>query len=167
MIFKCQTNIKVTAHELKHLKIHALKGNNVFNPDNKRYQNILSTHRIKKKLREFLIEHKWLRNRSMGTTVVMHSKAQCAKQHWHTDFDPDMCKSAQVKPLGVLFALQDNTSLNIHKRKKIDLKRGEMLLFSGDVIHAGSHYDNENTRIHIYLDSNEVKRQRNKTFIIK
>ena len=40
-----------------------------------------------------------------------------------------------------------------------------MLVFYGDLIHAGAEYSQANTRIHIYLDSPEVVRDFNTTYL--
>ena len=45
------------------------------------------------------------------------------------------------------------------------MKKGDILIFDGDEIHAGSAYTRDNTRIHLYLDTTEVKRMRNKTYL--
>jgi hypothetical protein len=38
-------------------------------------------------------------------------------------------------------------------RKTISLNQGDILIFRGDLIHAGSEYLEENYRIHIFYDS--------------
>ena len=73
---------------------------------------------------------------------------------------------AKVKPMGVIFALEDYTYFNT-KSRRIVLKKGQVLIFDGDMVHAGSAYEKENTRIHLYLDSEEVPRRRNKTYLVQ
>jgi len=47
--------------------------------------------------------------------------------------------------------------------KKVEyLNKGDMLVFRGDLIHAGSAYDEENIRIHVYLDSPIVSHMHNR-----
>ena len=56
-----------------------------------------------------------------------------------------------------------------HKIKGVDvlLDKGDILVFRGDLVHAGSSYKDDNIRIHAYLDSPVVPRDKNTTFIIK
>lgn len=161
------TSIQVTPSHVKECKTHALQGTPIFNPDQFRFQNVVKHHSLKKQIVAYLKTNGWLQKRSVGTTVVLHSLANCEKQPWHTDFDPNVCKQATVKPLGVLFALQDDTFFHVYKKKRVEMKQGDIVLFEGDVIHAGAKYMKENTRIHLYLDSPEVKRLKNKTYLVK
>ena len=81
------------------------------------------------------------------------------------DYDPQTLYNMNVKPRGLIIALQDNTKFVIPFKNYI-LNKGDVLSFSGDVIHAGAHYDEENTRIHIYLDIPDVKRKKNTTWFL-
>lgn len=83
-------------------------------------------------------------------------------------------------PLAVLIALEKRTTLNVWpkairnlqgvdnpiKSKLISLNPGDMLIFRGDLVHAGSKYKDENVRLHAYLDSPLIDRINNRTFII-
>ena len=91
-------------------------------------------------------------------------------------------------PLLCLVALEPNTYLDIWEnsiqlitqseeilkdilnpgieRVRITLQPGDILLFRPDLVHAGSAYENENVRLHVYLDSAEIPRTPNRTFII-
>jgi ectoine hydroxylase-related dioxygenase (phytanoyl-CoA dioxygenase family) len=91
-------------------------------------------------------------------------------------------------PLLCLVALEPNTYLDIWENSthlitlsedllkdilspdifvnRICLQPGDVLLFRPDLIHAGSSYSEENIRLHVYLDSLEIPRQANRTFII-
>tara|TARA_B100000482_G_C12612327_1_gene299605 strand:+ start:130 stop:573 length:444 start_codon:yes stop_codon:yes gene_type:complete len=144
----------------------ALKGSAIFNPNTKRIQKVVRHDRLIKEIIMFLRDRDFLKYRTVGTTAILHSKAGCKRQQWHTDYDPEKCRESSIKPLGVIFALQDETYFNVHKKKKIVMKKGQILIFDGDLIHAGSAYDVENTRIHIYLDSPDVLRSRNKTYLL-
>jgi len=87
----------------------------------------------------------------------------CQRQQWHFDYDPDAVRAAKTKPLGVLVALEDGTRFET-RAKTHTLSRGDVLVFRGDLMHAGAAYDRENTRMHLYLDVPAVKRQRNSTW---
>jgi hypothetical protein len=91
-------------------------------------------------------------------------------------------------PLLCLVALEPNTYLDIWEnsiqlitqsedtlkdilnpgveRVRITLQPGDILIFRPDLVHAGSAYENENVRLHVYLDSAEIPRKPNRTFVI-
>ena len=91
-------------------------------------------------------------------------------------------------PLLCLVALEPNTYLDIWEnsiqlitqsedilkdilnpgveRVRITLQPGDILIFRPDLVHAGSAYEIENVRLHVYLDSAEIPRTPNRTFII-
>ena len=165
--FILDTKIELHDDYVKSMKYKALKGSNIFNPNQKRIQSIVKKHdSTMKKICVFLQAHNFLKNRTVGTTAILHSKSGCKRQQWHTDYDPELCKLTSLKPMGAIFALEDNTYFNIHKKRKIVLKKGQILIFDGDLVHAGSAYDKENTRIHFYLDSPDVRRKKNKTYLL-
>ena len=64
-------------------------------------------------------------------------------------------------PCAGILAVQDGTRLRLrifggeHKGKwvVVELNRGDVLLFRGDVCHNGLGYAVENVRIHFYIDS--------------
>ncbi len=51
-------------------------------------------------------------------------------------------------------------------RVKLCLQAGDVLFFRPDLIHAGSQFEEENLRLHVYLDSPSIHRIPNKTYII-
>lgn len=50
--------------------------------------------------------------------------------------------------------------------EEVELNPGDMIVFRGDFIHAGSGYDADNYRIHYYCDSKFVPRKTNQTWLI-
>jgi len=86
----------------------------------------------------------------------------------------------------MLVSLQNNTRLNVWPEsinlinknadclenikqiycKTINLDKGDIIIFRADLVHSGASYEEENNRIHCYLDSNTVHRNPNKTFRI-
>ena len=107
------------------------------------------------------------------------------KQPAHFDFEPEKVVGLvnSLMPLLVVVALQDDTFLDIWVGYKglndgsitspvgptrIKLNQGDVLVFLGDCIHAGSYYANENIRLHCYFPVNMsgVPRPDNKTNII-
>lgn len=125
--------------------------------------------------------------------VVIESKPGCKPQAAHADyFPPDGPRKLNEIPINVLIPLKKNASLNVwprshelvsteyldgsperHKacigmkpihKKVIGLEPGDVLLFRGDLIHAGAGYKESNYRIHCYLDYGY--REPNKTWIV-
>lgn len=89
-------------------------------------------------------------------------------------------------PLAALISLMPNTFLRIWPHssglamtdeaslkdkapimfKDVLLNPGDMIVFRGDFVHAGSEYQKDNFRIHYYLDSPLVPRTANRTWLI-
>jgi len=121
--------------------------------------------------------------------VVIHSKSGCLRQQPHLDYilTDDLRKlldTVEKVPLLVLVALENNTYLDLWTQSPgivqekwdmmsvaestiVDLSAGDILVFRADMIHAGSAYSSENTRLHAYLDSPFLKRDPNRTWIVK
>lgn len=128
--------------------------------------------------------------------TILYSKQGCQRQAPHTDYvaDDQFIKSmtyANQKnkgliPLLVLISVMPETYLNIWEKsiglitteqvdfkdrpkiesKKLMLNKGDIVIFRADLIHAGSDYDKENIRLHVYLDSPIIDRRPNMTWLI-
>ena len=73
--------------------------------------------------------------------------------------------------LGVIAALERGTRFCVAARgggwEEIELGRGDVLFFEGDLVHGGAAYPHAcNTRIHVYLDVPEIKRPRDATWLV-
>lgn len=137
----------------------------IFNPDKRRLQAALRRDSsLVRRLLDVLEKAGQMEGRSLGSVVVLMSQENCKQQTWHTDYDVETVSNVRVKPLGVLLALQDNTFFEEYPDKKHTLHAGDVLMFEGDVVHAGAAYERENVRVHAYVDSNEIKRLPNKTY---
>ena len=89
---------------------------------------------------------------------LIFSKAGCAQQALHMDWDP---QPNLHKAFGCLVALQNATSLDTvcnDGRVQIKMEEGDVLIFRGDFVHAGSAYRKRNVRLHAYFDNPEVVR---------
>ena len=88
-----------------------------------------------------------------GITLVRAS-AGCPQQYGHCDRATEQSLShlplAKV-PLSALVALQDDTRLVVNG-VEISIAANEMVIFRGDLCHAGAGYAQCNTRLHAYLD---------------
>jgi hypothetical protein len=51
-------------------------------------------------------------------------------------------------------------------RETVELDAGDVIVFRGDLIHAGSAYSSHNLRLHAYIDHPSVPRPPNKTWVI-
>lgn len=121
---------------------------------------------------------------------ILRSKPGCKTQMAHCDYVPDQAL-AQVNdeetPLGAVIAVMPGSKLRIwsgshrlavtnpefYGRKKpilpvdLELEPGDIVVFRGDLVHAGASYQEENIRVHVYLDHDAVPRTRNRTWVIK
>jgi hypothetical protein len=121
---------------------------------------------------------------SFKNPVLLKSDPGCQVQPAHSDLGPSIAVDSNnptiVQSLGLLLCLQPDTTLTVWKGLKnnnIEAKNGppvlpsilllhpgDILLFLGNQIHAGSAYEIENYRIHIYLESIKQKIETNKTW---
>ena len=121
--------------------------------------------------------------------VILKSLHGCQQQSAHTDYIPapdleSVIVSGENIPLLMIVSLMDNTKLYVWKKSiglifeknikeiatikptVLTLNKGDILIFRADLIHAGSDYNEENIRLHTYLDNSSVHRDANKTYII-
>jgi ectoine hydroxylase-related dioxygenase (phytanoyl-CoA dioxygenase family) len=120
-------------------------------------------------------------------TVIIKSLPGCQQQMPHTDYMPTVelrDVPDDYMPLGCIVAVMPSTYLYVWpnsirlstkpkevtdklkpiKPLKLELQPGDILIFRGDLVHAGSDYDTYNYRIHTYLDSPKINRRYNKTW---
>ena len=160
------------------------------NNDKTRYQTVLNEdsisfipqlNKIINSINPLLQKSNW---------VIIKSEIGCKKQMAHLDYVPTPEFNKIVNgfdknriPLLVLTSLMDNTYIHIWDKSidiingsytgepisssKILLNKGDVIVFRSDVIHGGSEYDTENIRLHCYLDSPDLCREDDTTFIIK
>jgi hypothetical protein len=96
-----------------------------------------------------------------ATTLI--SFAGCEKQAYHYDFNTDHPNC--VHSYACLVALMDHTQIygliecnddphNVtFKEATLKLHAGDVLVFRGDFIHAGSDYADRNVRVHFYFEN--------------
>lgn len=109
----------------------------------------------------------------MNEVVILHSKIGCKEQGSHQDYEPnDIFVNGNTNeiPLSAVLALEetntglvvwrksirissDDTDISNMKIEKeiVKINRGDILVFRGDLVHAGSGYEEENTRIHCFF----------------
>lgn len=170
------------------IKIESNKARFIFNGktnDKKRKQCVLnSKSAIIKKYKLFIkktIENNLdINNLNFRGWNIIKSLKGCQMQQPHIDYIPTNTFIKTIKenenelPYFFISAIE-KTQLyvwgkfldNEHKFKKIIIESGDILIIRGDVIHAGSDFiENENIRIHCYLDSKTIPRTLNKIFKI-
>jgi len=95
------------------------------------------------------------RGRAFGQAQTLHSEKDCTMQGWHADYDPKKVAGVPKKPQSAVLALEPNTFFWVAGRDgmaiKIVMRPGDILVFDGDLVHAGAQYSKPNTRIHAYL----------------
>ena len=103
--------------------------------------------------------------------VVLYSKAGCQSQPAHMDYklSPNHDTTSYNISHGAVVALENGTKLDLWPsahhfvgvskpprfpidRKTVLLGPGDVCIFRGDCVHAGSSYDKDNIRIHCYID---------------
>lgn len=135
---------------------------------------------FKKKLIDFLNKKSLLNGKNGKKTVnevyALRSLSGCPMQPKHADSATEeglrQIEAADV-PLAVLYAIEKNTKLMIWPFDQehpvvIVLQPNDIVIFRGDTAHAGYKYDEENTRMHAYIDSTApgCKRIKGKTYIL-
>lgn len=113
--------------------------------------------------------------------VILKSLAGCHEQPAHCDYQrATLNVSDEHMPLAALLAIEPGTMLSVWpksitggdmperiERVVLNMDVGDMVVFRGDLVHAGSGYDAENHRLHAYLDSEYVSRIDNRTWLVK
>jgi hypothetical protein len=105
---------------------------------------------------------------------AIRSMPACQKQDRHWDYDPvrvryDGGRHRRVKPCSAILGLEPGARLYVYdpalKRDvTVLIPVGAILLFEGDVAHAGACYATPNTRVHVYLDVPGVRRETDVTW---
>lgn len=137
-----------------------------------------------------------LMDKNTGGITLLVSESGCKAQLPHADYQYSVLKGANKPcpegkratmkgvevPLGAIFALEDCTlevwpgALLLKpgvtsgpwiKKKQIRLEAGKMLIFRGDLVHAGSPYQSMSMRLHFYLDNKLIDRTSNSTQPVK
>lgn len=105
---------------------------------------------------------------------VLFSAAGGGIQAAHADYPTKAFKSIRDEnnvPLSVLIGLQNDTVIDLwpgaieggkHCEDVVPVRlhynAGDMVIFRGDLTHAGAPFDHNNVRLHVYLDHPSVKR---------
>lgn len=115
----------------------------------------------------------------VSSMVALLSKLFCKAQLAHTDFSPDTLSNVLLDdnkmPLACLVVLMDGTVFDVwpgairfdknrdFKPMHLKLRAGDVLIFRGDLVHAGAAVGAvENVRFHAYLDVEGVVRPKHK-----
>lgn len=103
--------------------------------------------------------------------VGLRSNGVCEKQVEHCDSAPEgFFDKSPVFPMACIVAIQDGTKLYIRSRNTgrescVHMREGDLLIFRGDVKHAGAEYTTTNLRLHCYIDTNTYTRPKDTTFL--
>ena len=116
--------------------------------------------------------------------VLLSLDGGCLPQIAHTDYTEESLRnvnlleeSSERIPLACILALQDDTPFDVwpgaitfngegepFEHCTVVLNRGDVLIFRGDLVHAGAAFGNANARLHTYLDVEGVNREPDQTF---
>lgn len=113
--------------------------------------------------------------------AVLASWPGCQRQHRHCDHDPATFAGLADPdvPMAIVVALQPGTSMLVWPGcirgrfpdegtdgTRLVLDRNDVLIFRGDLVHAGDAYTTFNARIHVFADAIHVNRRRNETYLV-
>ncbi len=156
--------------------------------DKKRKQTNLSTK--KQNMKNFIKNtNEYLKTNinsklDINNWVIIKSLPNCHGQAAHCDYAQVgniMNVQNDLMPLSVIIALQPDTKLDVWPKSirnskikmpkqinklTLNINTGDMIVFRGDLVHAGSEYDKENYRLHAFMDSSKVPRTNNRTWLI-
>lgn len=126
---------------------------------------------FKRHLRNF-IKDNGFNDHYLRDLVIIRSEPYCKRQKLHHDYDVNELRVIKKKnyPYGIIVGISDHSRFIISDDKQsrtrtIHIDKGDVLIFRGDVLHAGAEYYSENVRLHAYIDSVKYKRKKNKTYI--
>jgi len=161
----------VCATALPELEMVAQNADTIFNPDDKRRQmQVDASQSAAAAMLDALRTAGELRGRRARVFNAIHSRKGCREQPWHTDHDPVPLARMRRKPRSAILALQPGARLLIAVKgvvHEVRLEVGDILVFDGDVVHAGAAYAEANTRLHAYLDIVGVERPHNETYVVE
>ena len=138
--------------------------------DDKRKQvKLEKTNPVVKEMLSVLDKKCELEGRSFEEFHALQSLPGCRRQGLHWDFDPDMCEGLQRKPVSAFLTMEYGTRLHVRDEAEnvtipVVLEPGDILVFEGDVAHAGAAYVSRNTRVHVYGDVPQVTRNQGFTW---
>lgn len=157
----------------EHVLTQSSRGDVIFNNDindNKRIQFDLNDSlgtEIKTKLQTIITSLGY--DGIVNDPVVLKSLPFCKKQRLHCDYDRSLLNNTNEYPYGMLVGIYDNCRLIVSpefgKKHYVHFNKGDVVIFRGDTIHAGSEYYAENIRLHAYIDTPSYKRDANVTYI--
>lgn len=99
---------------------------------------------------------------------ILYSEEDCGQQSNHYDMEPTDPYTS--KSFGVIIFLEDESSLIVKENKKSNersYKKGDIIIFRGDKIHAGAaRHENQqdNIRYHYYFFHPKLKRRKDSTY---
>lgn len=132
--------------------------------------------RMPRSLRDQLVSllQKECPGHSIRGMAVLRSEPGCLPQIPHTDYAEVLVESpwydwtTDQVPLGCVVALQDGTVFDVWPgairfkfeghtfcHQQLVLNRGDVVVFRGDLVHAGAGFDRSNVRVHCYLEPND------------
>lgn len=163
--------------------------------DHKQRQCKLTANKSSKNMKEFMQRLNGFLSDNVSKVLtpapwfVIHSRPNCQDQAAHCDYVPNPSLGTvpdERMPLAALVSMMPGTTLNVWpksirlstlnealveqipsiKCRVVKLNAGDMIVFRGDLVHAGSSYKKDNYRLHTFLDSDAVERKPNSTWIV-
>ena len=178
-IYRSAVDLVPIQRALPELRERADKGDAIQagqSDDKRRQVRVDPSEELAKELLKVLSNKGELRRRKPGEMNALHSRTRCKEQKRHWDYNPDEIEGRRGrKPASVILALERGAriiffsdELNARsERVPVLLEPGDVLVFDGDVSHAGAAYCDPNTRVHVYLDIEGVERVKDYTWFVR
>lgn len=107
---------------------------------------------------------------TVNDPVILKSYPYCKRQRLHRDYDLLRNINKSEYPHGIIVGVSNNCRFIVSpdglSRKYVHFDKGDVVIFRGDTIHAGSEYYTENIRMHAYVDTKSHDRIKNETFYV-
>ena len=164
--------VAITPAMLLKLQQSAKEANAAIQADKKRLQGALDREKHSAVLGELELAlsragELTRKGRLCGDAVVLSSLLGCEQQPFHFDFPPEDVRKLRRMPCSAILAVENGSRLIMRvggKEQLVVLEPGDVLVFDGDVEHAGAAYPHaSNIRVHVYLDVPQYTRVPNST----
>lgn len=128
---------------------------------------------VRRKIGDVLLDHNMMGEKKVVDAHALRSLPGCAQQTMHSDSAaPESLLHVPFKdvPLAIIYALEEDTFLKVwpfgsEECHVVRLHPNDMVIFRGDLLHAGTEYAKKNTRIHAYVDSDLFPHKTKKTYL--
>lgn len=181
----CPAAVNVSKRVQRSLAVRRSRATHIFNHNNNRAEDhkrlqydlrVRETDGIQNligQVHDYLHQRKLIdpRFHRLNDWFCLYSLPGCQQQRLHYDYNPDELNALveeQHIPLGIIVGVDENPGRlyvsDGQAETLVTYNRGDLLVFRGDLIHAGADYDMYHMRMHCYADSIKHIRDKNRTY---